>query len=63
MLLRYSMGRDEKIEWFGEEKTIYAHLAAMISHEATHVGQIVAFCYAENIQIPQEIVNRMALSN
>jgi len=35
----------------------------MISHESMHVGQIVAFCYSTNIEIPKEIINNMALSN
>ena len=54
---------NETINWFVEEKIIYYHLSAMISHESMHVGQIVAFCYSTNIEIPKEIINNMALSN
>ena len=51
----------EKINWYGESKNIHEHLAAMISHEAMHIGQIIAFCYATEITIPDVIVNAMAL--
>ncbi len=54
---------NKTIDWFGEEKTIYYHLSAMISHESMHIGQIVAFCYSTDIQIPGDIINNMALSN
>lgn len=54
---------DEEINWFGVKKSIYYHIVAMISHESMHIGQMVAFSYAMGIQIPQEIVNNMALSN
>lgn len=51
----------ETIDWFGEDWNIHRHLCAMIGHEQMHIGQIVAFCYAIDIQIPEEIVNKMAL--
>lgn len=53
----------ETITWFGEEKTIQSHLAAMISHESMHLGQIVGFCYSTDIQIPEEIIEGMSLSS
>ena len=53
---------DEKIEWFGKKTIIHSHLAAMISHESMHIGQIIAFCYATNIKIPKEIANKMVLT-
>ena len=52
---------DEFIDWFGEKKNIHQHLCAMISHEMMHVGQIVAFCYAVDITIPDDIIEEMAL--
>lgn len=54
---------DETISWFGEEKSVQSHLAAMISHESMHLGQIVGFCYATEIQIPKEIIHNMSLSS
>ena len=54
---------NETINWFGEEKTIYYHLSAMISHESMHIGQIIGFSYSTDIQIPEQIINQMALSN
>jgi len=51
----------ETINWFGEEKNIHEHISAMIGHEQMHIGQIVAFCYATNIEIPNSITKTMAL--
>ena len=51
----------ETVVWHGEEWNIVQHFSAMISHEQMHIGQIVAFCYATDIEIPQKIVNSMAL--
>jgi uncharacterized damage-inducible protein DinB len=54
---------DEEIKWpEGNNVNIAGHLAAMISHEAMHLGQIIAFCYAMNMPIPQTIVRNYALS-
>ena len=52
---------DETIEWHGEHRNVHQHISAMISHEQMHIGQIVAFCYAVEICIPNEITNTMAL--
>ena len=49
------------IIWHGEPWNIVQHFSAMISHEQMHIGQMVAFCYATGIEIPQKIVNLMAL--
>jgi hypothetical protein len=35
----------------------------MIGHEQMHIGQIVAFCYAIGLRIPDVIKNAMALSD
>lgn len=53
----------ETIDWFGEQWNIHRHISAMIGHEQMHIGQIVAFCYAVGIQIPEEIKRTMALSD
>lgn len=52
----------ETVNWFGEDKPVFWHITAMISHESMHVGQVVAFCYATGIEIPREVVSAMALS-
>jgi len=52
---------DEYISWWGDERNIHQHICAMISHEMLHVGQVVAFCYAVNIKIPEEVVNTIHL--
>jgi len=51
----------EMIKWFGEEWNIHQHISAMIGHEQMHIGQIIAFCYAINVEIPSSIVKIMAL--
>ena len=56
-----SISGDEYVMWFGEKRNIYQHICAMISHEMMHVGQVVAFCYAVGIAIPEDIVETMAL--
>lgn len=43
-------------------KTLVSHLCALNSHEIFHIGQIVGFCYAQNIEIPKYIVKAWALS-
>jgi len=52
---------DEDINWHGNNKNIHEHLSAMISHEMMHIGQIIAFCYATGINVPESITNTMAL--
>ena len=51
----------ETIDWFGEPWNVHRHLSAMIGHEQMHIGQIIAFCYAVGIRIPDIIVKKMAL--
>ena len=46
---------------FGNKHNIHQHICAMISHEMMHIGQVVAFCYAVGITIPDDIVETMAL--
>ena len=52
---------DEVIDWYGDEKSIYEHFSSMIGHEMMHIGQIIAFCYATGIHIPDEITETMSL--
>lgn len=51
-----------EVDWFGRKKMLPSHLAALIAHEAMHVGQIIAFCYALDIKIPQPVRKHWALS-
>jgi uncharacterized damage-inducible protein DinB len=53
---------DDQVEWFGEKLDLLGHLAALISHEAMHVGQAIAFCYALDMPIPETVVKNWALS-
>lgn len=52
----------ETIDWYGTPKIINEHISAMIGHEQMHIGQIIAFCYATGIHIPDSITNEMALN-
>lgn len=51
----------EFISWYGDDWNIHRHLSAMTGHEQMHIGQIIGFCYATDIQIPHQIVSKMAL--
>ena len=51
---------EEEINWFGEKKDAVQHICAMIGHEQMHIGQIVAFCYAVGIRIPDSIIQTMS---
>ena len=51
----------EIIKWFGEEWNVHRHISALIGHEQMHIGQIVAFCYATRINIPDDVTSAMAL--
>jgi len=53
---------DETINWFGETWNVHQHLSAMIGHEQMHIGQIIAFCYATGIKIPNKITKTMSLN-
>ena len=46
----------------GGLKNIHEHIAIMIGHEQMHIGQIIAFCYAAGIHIPDGITSRMFLA-
>ncbi|MCL2703053.1 MAG: DinB family protein [Defluviitaleaceae bacterium] len=52
---------NETINWHGEQMDIHEHVSAMIGHEQMHIGQIIAFCYAAGIHIPDDITNIMSL--
>ena len=51
----------EVVDWYGEKSNIHSHFSSMIGHEMMHIGQIIAFCYATGIHIPDEITETMAL--
>jgi len=51
----------EIITFFGEEMNIHQMISMMTGHEQMHIGQIIAFCYAVGIAIPDSVVTAMAL--
>jgi len=56
-----SMDGTEAINYYGEEQNVHQIISMLISHEAMHAGQIIAFCYATGIEVPQSISEPMAL--
>jgi len=56
-----SMDGTETIDYYGEQQNIHQIISCMIGHENMHIGQIIAFCYATGIEIPECISEPMAL--
>ena len=52
----------EEVDWFGYRKNINEHISSLQSHEMMHLGQIIAFCHALGIGIPQDISKSMHLT-
>jgi len=55
------MDGTETIDYFGEQRNVHQIISTMIGHENMHIGQIIAFCYATGIEIPESISEPMAL--
>ncbi|MCL2618170.1 MAG: DinB family protein [Defluviitaleaceae bacterium] len=55
------MDGTEAIDYYGEQQNVHQIISCMIGHENMHVGQIIAFCYATGIEIPNCIAEPMAL--
>ena len=55
------MDGTETIDYFGEQRNVHQIMSTMIGHEQMHIGQIIAFCYATGIEIPESISEPMAL--
>jgi len=56
-----SLHGTEMMDYYGEQRNVHSIIAMMIGHEEMHIGQIIAFCYATEIKIPQIITENMAL--
>jgi len=56
-----SLSGKEIMNYYGEQINVHSVIALLIGHEEMHVGQIIAFCYATGIEIPQSIVENLAL--
>jgi len=52
----------EEVDWFGYSKNINEHISSMQSHEMMHLGQIIAFCHALDVNIPQDVTKAMHLT-
>ena len=55
------MDGTEVFEYYGEQRNIHRIISMMTAHEQMHIGQIIAFCYATGIEIPENITEQMAL--
>ena len=55
------MDGTETIDYYGEQQNVHQIISCMIGHENMHIGQIIAFCYATGIEIPESIAEPMAL--
>jgi len=51
----------EVMDYYGEKQNVHQIISNMIGHENMHIGQIIAFCYATGIEIPESISEPMAL--
>jgi len=51
-----------EIDWFGYPSIPVGHIGWLIMHEAFHVGQLIAFCYVLDVEIPESVVKAWALS-
>ena len=51
----------EIYDYYGEKRNIHYIISMMIAHEYMHIGQIIAFCYATGIEIPESITEILAL--
>lgn len=51
----------EIIGYYGEQRNVHQIISSMIGHENMHIGQIIAFCYATGIKVPECIAEPMAL--
>ena len=56
-----TMDGTEMINYYGEQRNVHQIISMMTGHENMHVGQIIAFCYAAGIEVPQSISEPMAL--
>jgi len=55
------MDGTEVVSSWGDRENVHKMMAAMISHESMHIGQIIAFCYAIGIEIPEKVVDFLLL--
>jgi len=55
------MDGTEIIDYYSQKQNVHQIIAMLIGHEYMHVGQIIAFCYATGIEIPQSIAEPLAL--
>ena len=52
---------NETMDYYGEKQNVHQIISMLIGHEWMHIGQIIAFCYATGIEIPESISEPLAL--
>jgi len=52
---------NEAMDYYGSKRNVHQIISMLIGHEIMHIGQIIAFCYATGIEIPEKITSSMAL--
>lgn len=53
----------QHLRWFDNSScSVSQFLAALIAHEAMHLGQLIAFCYSQHIPIPSSVSETLGLS-
>lgn len=58
-----SAGENVTINWPGEgPKPLLSHLSNLLMHESLHLGQLIAFCYATGLPLPEKVSEEWALS-
>jgi len=56
-----TMSGSEIIDYYGDKRNVHGIISMLTGHENMHIGQIIAFCYATGIHVPDAITEPMAL--
>ena len=56
-----SLTGNEIMDYYGDKRNVHNIISLLIGHEEMHIGQIIAFCYATGIEIPESISEPLAL--
>ncbi|MCL2438308.1 MAG: hypothetical protein FWE26_02645 [Coriobacteriia bacterium] len=51
----------ETVDFCGEDENVHALIAGLIGHVNMYVGQLVAFCHATGIDIPEDAIESLGL--
>ena len=54
---------NEEVAWNSNSRNVHEVVSLMIMHETMHLGQIIAFCNALGIVVPEDIVKGLFLTS